>query len=51
MWDKQTDRHRRPKIFFILPLPFQIYPYLGGAVGNPNHLGGGIYPTQTILGG
>ena len=40
-----------PKFFFILPPPFKIYPYPGGAVGTPNHLGGGIYPPQTILGG
>ena len=36
------------KYFSFYP-PCKIYPYLGGAAGTPNHLGGGIYNPKTIL--
>ena len=32
------------EFFSFYPPKFKIYPYPGGAVGTPNHLGGGIYP-------
>ena len=33
------------KYFSFYP-PCKIYPYLGGAAGTPNHLGGGKYPPK-----
>ena len=35
----------------VITPPKRIYPYLVGAVGTPNHLGGGIYPSPSNLGG